>query len=279
MATSSTSKVISILNMKGGVGKTTLSVNLAYILATVHKKNVLLVDIDPQFNATQYLVDQETIVDHFKNKKTVLDIIMPKKEEEINLVNSKKRKKSSPPKLSDFIINIVEKKGYRFDIIPSTINLIEIENSDRGAENHLKKFLKKYCKHYDIVIIDCPPTIGIHTLSAFLASTYYLIPVKPDYLSSLGLSLLENVLEKYRKAHSHKLKPLGIVFTLVDLRPGLTFKIMDDLKRAKKDAITAFSSHSTVVAQSVTNLESFYASKTRYRKEFKDITEEISKKL
>lgn len=274
----SSTKVISVLNMKGGVGKTTLSVNMAYILAKFHSKKVLLVDIDPQFNATQYLVDQEVIMEHFANKKTVLDIIMPKREEHIDLSKGKKKKKKTP-KLEDYTINILETKTSRFDIIPSTINLIEIENSDRGAENHLNKFLKKYCKQYDIVIIDCPPTIGIHTLSAFLASAYYLIPVKPDYLSSLGLSLLESALEKYRKAHSHRLKSLGLVFTLVDLRPNLTQTTMNDLKTAGRDCITAFSSHSTNVAQSVSDLPSFYQTSGRYQKEFKDITQEVLRKL
>ena len=273
-------KVISVLNMKGGVGKTTLSVNLAYILAHFHNKKILLVDIDPQFNATQYLVNQETIVAHFNNnKKSILDIIMPQKEEKINLVDSKKKKKNSKLLFSDYVINLTNKSDVHFDIIPSTINLIEIESSDRGAENHLKKFLKKYCKHYDIVIIDCPPTIGIHTLSAFLASTYYLIPVKPDYLSSLGLSLLERALEKYRKTHSHRLKPLGIVFTMVDLRPYLTFKIMEELKEAREDCITAYSSLSTTVAQSFSNMDKFYRSNGRYQDEFKDIAQEILNNL
>jgi len=280
MATETTnSKVISILNMKGGVGKTTLSVNLAYILANFHNKKVLIVDIDPQFNATQYLVSQEAIIKHFDKKKTILDIIMPQKEEKIDLVR-KRRVAEKKPQLSDYIINIsLKQDGSRLDIIPSTVNLIEIENSPRGAEHHLKQFLKKYCKFYDIIIIDCPPTIGIHTLSAFLASAYYIIPLKPDYLSSLGLSLLEKALEKYKKADGHKLKPLGVVFTMVDLRPTLTFKVMSEIKQARKDCITAYSSLSTQVAQSFTDIGSFYNTNGRYQTEFKDIAQEIINKL
>src|SRR5687767_7405649 len=118
-------KVISVLNMKGGVGKTTLSVNTAYILSHFHDKRILLIDIDPQFNATQYLVTQDAIVEHFEKKKTILDIIMPKKEEAIDLVGRGKKKKPAAPKLSDYILNITT----QFDIIPSTLNLIEIENS------------------------------------------------------------------------------------------------------------------------------------------------------
>lgn len=278
--TTTNTKVISVLNMKGGVGKTTLSVNLAYILANFHDKKVLIVDIDPQFNATQYLVSQEDIINHFDTKKTILDIIMPQKEEKIDLVKSKKKAAIKKPQLNDYIINITGKaNGARLDLIPSTVNLIEIENSPRGAEHHLKQFIKKYCKLYDIVIIDCPPTIGIHTLSAFLASAYYLIPLKPDYLSSLGLSLLEKALAKYKKADGHKLKSLGVVFTIVDLRPQLTTTIMNELKNARKDCITAFSSLSTQVAQSFSDLGTFYRANGRYQTEFKDITQEIVNKL
>jgi chromosome partitioning protein len=280
MAILTSTKVISVLNMKGGVGKTTLSVNLSHILANFHNKKVLIVDIDPQFNATQYLVSQERIIDHFDKKKTILDIIMPQKEEKINLVKTTKKVTPKKPQLSDYIINILSKpNGARLDLIPSTVNLIEIENSPRGAEHNLKQFLKKNCKMYDVVIIDCPPTIGIHTLSAFLASSYYLIPLKPDYLSSLGLSLLEKALEKYKKADGHKLKSLGVVFTMVDLRPGLTFKIMEEVKKARKDCITAYSSLSTQVAQSFSNLDDFYSREGRYQTEFKDITNEVAKKL
>lgn len=270
-------KVISILNMKGGVGKTTLSVNIGYILANFHSKKVLLIDIDPQFNATQYLVSQEDIVQHFENKLTVLDIIMPKKEESVNLVKKKKRNIKTP-KLTDYIINI-SSNGGSFDILPSTLNLIEIENSERGAEHRLKKFIGTYCKHYDIIIIDCPPTLGIHTYSAFLASSYYIIPIKPDYLSSIGLSLLEKALEKYRGLDNHKFKSLGIVFTIVDLRPNLTFEIMNQIKLSGKDVFTAYSSLSTKVARSVSQMEYFYNINDRYQIEFKDITKEVLAKL
>lgn len=275
MSKQSNPKIISILNMKGGVGKTTLSVNISYILSHFHQKRVLLIDIDPQFNATQYLVDQDQIVEHFQNKKTIVDIIMPKKEEEIDLVGRGKRKKAPPQKLSDFIINISE----RFDIIPSSLSLIEIENSERGAEHRLKNFIKNFCKHYDIIIIDCPPTLGIHTLSAFLASEYYLIPIKPDNLSSLGLPLLERALERYKDNHSHRLKSLGQVFTIVDLRPSLTFEVMKDIKATGRPCLTAYSSQSTQIAESVSNIVEFYSKSGRYQTEFKDIVAEILAKL
>lgn len=273
-------KVISVVNMKGGVGKTTLSVNIAYILSNFHNKKVLLIDIDPQFNATQYVASWDKISNHFENKKTILDIIMPKKEEPIDLVNNgKRKKKEKEPKLSDYLINVSRKGTSFFDIIPSTLELIEIENSQRGAEHRLKNFIKKYCKHYDVIMIDCPPTIGIHTLSAFLASAYYIIPIKPDHLSSLGLSLLERVLLKYKNDHNHKLTTLGLIFTMVKHNNYLTPKIMESIRNSGRSCITAYSSDSVRVAESVINMSSFYNSNSRYQTEFKDITQEILNKL
>jgi len=272
-------KVISVVNMKGGVGKTTLSVNIAYIITKYHNKKVLLIDVDPQFNATQYLVTWKEIVAHFEKNKTVLDIIMPKKEESIDLVNGKKKKKDKEPKLKDFIINISKTNGSYLDIIPSTLELIEIENSVRGAEHRLKNFIKKNCKHYDIIMIDCPPTIGIHTLSAFLASSYYLIPIKPDHLSSLGLSLLERVLTKYKNDHNHKLTSLGLVFTMVKHNNYLTPQIMKEIRNSGRSCATAYSTDSVRVAESVTDMDSFYNRSGQHQSEFIDITQEILNKL
>jgi chromosome partitioning protein len=190
------SKIITVINMKGGVGKTTLSVNISYILGRYHSKKVLLVDIDPQFNATQYLVGQSDILNHFANKKTVYDILMPSKEDEISLSSSRKRTKVQPANLDDYLIK-ARKFTHRgrvvgnLDLIPSSLKLINFETNKRGVENLLKKFLIEKCGHYDFIVIDCPPTLSLLTLSAYLASEYYLIPIKPDYLSSLGLPLLE----------------------------------------------------------------------------------------
>ncbi len=262
--------------MKGGVGKTTLAVNISYVLANHHKKKVLLVDIDPQFNATQYLVAQQTILNHFKTKKTIYDVLMPKKEDEISLTSARRKVKDKPEKLEDFIINISKTSSHTFDLLPSSLKLINFETDKRGVENRLKKFLTSNCSHYDYILIDCPPTLSLLTLSAYLASEYYLIPIKPDYLSSLGLPLLERGLKEYEELHSHSLKLLGIVFTMVN-RNKLTDEVMHTLKSSDWECFENHSTSSTRVARSVESLRNFYyyARDGKFSDEFKNITSEL----
>lgn len=267
--------------MKGGVGKTTLSVNIAYLLSSKHNKKVLLVDIDPQFNATQYLVDQARIIDHFKSKKTVYDILIPLKEDDISLSAKRKAAKAKPTVLTDFIINVQKFTNGQLDLIPSSLKLINFETNKRGTENLLKKFIDEKCKHYDFIIIDCPPTLSLLTLSAYLASKYYLIPIKPDYLSSLGLPLLERGLSEYEETHGHSLELLGVVFTMVNHKANVSNEIMDQIEESGWDCFENVSSHSTMVSQSVKSLENFYyyAKFARYASEFKAITDELLTKL
>lgn len=280
------SKIITVINMKGGVGKTTLSVNISYVLGRFHSKKVLLVDIDPQFNATQYLVGQNEILKHFETKKTVFDILMPSKEDEISLSSNRKKSKAQPTNLDDYIIKVrqfVSRGGKvvgTLDLIPSSLKLINFETNKRGVENLLKKFLSERCNHYDYIVIDCPPTLSLLTLSAYLASEYYLIPIKPDYLSSLGLPLLERGLEEYDELHGHSLKNLGIVFTMVAANK-MSEEIMSTIKTNGWEVFTDHSSQSTKVAKSVESLRNFYAyaANKRYADEFRAITGELLRKL
>lgn len=269
--------------MKGGVGKTTLSVNISYVLSGFHSKKVLLVDIDPQFNATQYLVEQSRILNHFKNKKTVYDILMPQKEEEISLSAKRKASKTEPVNLKDYIISIVNvTAGGRLDLIPSSLKLINFdEQGKRGTENLLKNFLNEKCKEYDFIIIDCPPTLSLLTLSAYLASEFYLIPIKPDYLSSLGLPLLERGLEDYKERFGHSIELLGIVFTMKDNRSTVAQEVIQSIEESGWNCFNAHSSQSVKVARSVNSLDNFYhyAASEKYANEFKEITTELIAKI
>ncbi len=276
-------KRITIVNMKGGVGKTTLSVNIAYVLTKFHNKKVLLVDVDPQFNATQYLVTQQEILEHFKNKKTIYDILMPKKEEDISL-SGKLPEKKEKLKLEDFVLNIIEEENSKLDLLPSSLKLINFETTKRGVENHLKNFIISQCKEYDFIIFDCPPTLSILTLSSYLSSTHYLIPIKPDYLSSLGLPLLERGLKEYEETYGHKLIPIGVVLTMVLNTSSLPDEIEKSISKSGNRKIFSNKISQTVniarsIEKNIESINSFYDSNLRYANEFKGVVNELIKEL
>jgi chromosome partitioning protein len=196
--------------MKGGVGKTTLAVGLAWELAKAHR--VLLVDIDPQFNATQWIVPAEEYLAWVKDKKTVLDVFQPNGE--APLVAGTAAKKKSPVTLANTIIGVAQ-GAVNLDIVPSRLDLMRLDAAPRGTENRLRVFLEPARKHYDYILIDCPPTTSLFSYSAYLASDAYLVPVKPDPLSVLGLPLLERAMDDYEDRSGQKLERLGLVFTQV----------------------------------------------------------------
>lgn len=208
-------KVVSLINMKGGVGKTTLAVGLAWELAKKHR--VLLVDIDPQFNATQWVVDADVYLNWLKNRHTVLNVFQP--------ASAPQYGTTAPPpaKPSDKTTIIpVTKGGKTLYMLPSALELMKLDAAPRGTENRLRVFLDKVRPNFDYILIDCPPTASLFSYSAFLASDAYLVPVKPDPLSVLGLPLLQKAMQDYEERSGQELNRLGIVFTQVRPTDAMT---------------------------------------------------------
>src|SRR5215204_5309312 len=141
-------QVISFMNMKGGVGKTTVAVNVAYALAFEHHKQVLIVDGDPQFNASTYLLPDKTYLAHLNDPKkgTLRDIFVPKRAGPVSTVaGSAKQVNKSKMSLDECTANIFdrgENRG-RLDLLPSTLALVELEHSARQTETKLKSYLKE----------------------------------------------------------------------------------------------------------------------------------------
>jgi chromosome partitioning protein len=244
-------KTIAMINMKGGVGKTTLTVNIAYALAKLKEKKVLLVDADPQFNATQYLLQDELYLQHLRDGKyTVYDIFVERSIPAVSTVS--RRRARAPPDVSidNTSIRVFEGAG-RLDLIPSELRLLEAQSLGWGKERRLATFLSKVGGAYDYVLIDCPPTISIFTLSAYLASEGYLVPVKPDPLSTVGLPLLEKVIRDYTGDYDHEVRQIGIVPTMVrDTK--LMGRTLGALRRDRGPAVfTNVTSYSTYVAEAV----------------------------
>lgn len=208
-------KVICLINMKGGVGKTTLSVNLCDCLATRNKAKVLLIDIDPQFNSTQCLMSTDEYIKHLEEKRdTIINVYDRNVRPVISTVNGITE---SEPKKIDEIEPILIKEN--FHLLPGNLELYRIEMSPgEGRENKLNKYIKAINeKHdFDYIIIDTPPTPSIWMTSALLASDYYLIPTKPDPISFTGLDLLQSIISERKENLDLKIECCGVVLTMVE---------------------------------------------------------------
>lgn len=252
-------QVIAFMNMKGGVGKTTLAVNVAYALAAQYGKQVLIVDGDPQFNATQCLVADDVYLKHINDAKkgTIRDIFIPRRAGPVSTtIGAAKNVSKAKMSLADCTIEIYSGgagKAGRLDLLPSTLSVVEAETSPRQTEARLKAYLKEKASHYDCVIIDCPPTISFFTQAAILASDKYIVPIKPDPLSVVGLPLLEHYIEDCTTDAGTKLEQIGLVFTMVrSPAPHAMRFVMDDLRRQRKAAVFApILNQATAVAESV----------------------------
>jgi chromosome partitioning protein len=218
-------KVISLIQMKGGVGKTTCAVNLASYLAREHQKRVLLVDFDPQTNATLSLISEERWRDWEKDRGTMADV----------LEVEQKRRGADTVKLGDCILTEVNSDLPGLHLVPSHLKLtfLDLDLAARpGRERIFARKLEKVLPGYDIVLCDCPPNLMIGTQNAVFASDWYLVPMQPDFLSSVGLSLLQDRLAYLRKSLEFKLRCLGIVFSRV--RRHIHFH-QETIERLKSD--------------------------------------------
>jgi chromosome partitioning protein len=201
-------KVISFINMKGGVGKTTCAVNIATYLARDHGKRVLLVDFDPQTNASLSLMSEKAWEDWQDEHGTMADIL------EVQW----KKKRAEHAKLKDCIIRDVVPEVPNLDLVPSHLSLtfLDLDLAARpGRERIFSRKLDKVLEDYDLILCDCAPNLMTGTQNALYASDWYCIPMQPDFLSSIGLGLLQDRLAYLKKELEFKIRCLGIVFTRV----------------------------------------------------------------
>jgi chromosome partitioning protein len=201
---------VALINMKGGVGKSTLAVNLAWQLTGIQGQdnNVLVVDLDPQFNASQYLLGaqgyRKKIIE--PRRATIWDVF----EQQTRTPGNRAPKQLLP---ADVIVTVQRWPENRLDLLPSTLELAWSLKQPAQKEQVLAKFLEKVSDDYGLIIIDCAPTESLLTTAAYLASDYVLVPVKPEYLSTIGLPLLARSLEDFHHQYDdQKVEMLGIIF-------------------------------------------------------------------
>jgi chromosome partitioning protein len=224
--------------MKGGVGKTTLAVNLAWYIYQRDNKNVLLVDLDPQFNATQYVMDYKSFVNHKKNAGTIADLLIDPPKLDLRSKAVKKNPRSA-------IHGIRSGKTARLDLLPAELDLAWIVKNPAQMDYRLEKLLAGFRDDYDYVFVDCAPTDSVLTTMALMASDYLLIPVRPDRFSILGFANLNETIEIFRSNCSdpHKVRVLGIVFTQVTGTSGVEAESMEAIRQAaKKESAYLFAS-------------------------------------
>jgi chromosome partitioning protein len=207
--------IVSVVNMKGGVAKTTLATNLADALVRREDCSVLLVDLDPQFNATQCLVSGESYVERRKNGAlTIVSVFDDTPPPTVSAVTG--THPVNPIALADIEPwNI--KEGY--DLLAGDLELYRLEmGGGQGREFRLKRYLDaiKAQDTYDFVLIDTPPTPSHWMIAGLLASQSYVVPVKPEPLSRTGVDLLRGVVERCSQNYNHPLECVGVVLTIVE---------------------------------------------------------------
>jgi chromosome partitioning protein len=204
---------VSLINMKGGVGKTTLAFNLAWYASYKMKQKVLCVDLDPQSNLSHYLMGPTFYVDYIQHDRgTIVDIF----EQFAPPVVS--RGAPAPIKPEDVIVPIREWHDASFiHLVPSRLELCWTLKNPTGKDHLLARMISRIGGRYDLILIDCAPTESILTTAAYRASRYIVVPVKPEFLAAIGLPLLVRSLTEFRDSYgNHKIDIAAIVFNDAD---------------------------------------------------------------
>lgn len=201
------SKIIAIANQKGGVGKTTTSVNLSSCLAVKGKK-ILIIDIDPQGNTSSGLG-----IDKTKIRKSIYDVIINGVPIEETLVDTK--------------IDTLKLSPSNIQLAGAEVELVSVIS----RETRLKFALESVKDKFDYIIIDCPPSLGLITLNALTAANTILVPIQCEYYALEGLSQLMNTVGIIQKHLNPALKVEGVVLTMFDARTNLSIQVVDEVKK------------------------------------------------
>ena len=200
-------KIISVVNQKGGVGKTTTAVNLSAGIGKLGKK-VLVIDADPQGNTTSaYGIKKQSLV------RSVYDLLIGKTRAEHSIIKSEFKNVDVIP--------------CNMDLAGAEVELISIEN----RESQLKTALSEIRANYDFIFIDCPPSLGLITINALCASDTVLVPIQCEYFALEGLSQLMASVRQVKRLYNPTLELEGVLLTMYDGRTNLTLQVAEEVKK------------------------------------------------
>lgn len=270
-------KVVSFINMKGGVGKTTLCIGIGEYLANYEGKKILLIDLDPQFNTTQSIMDlvnqAEEYMNDYRHRITIRKIF-----EDTKTISERPK----IPSVSEVILKFESEPN--IDLICGTIDIIKDDTSNKSLYKRLNKFINehKLKELYDYIFIDCPPTISFYTDAALFASDYYIVPAKIDRYSILGIRLLNTVISNLMYDEELEITPLGIVYTM--RRQEETMKTGEIRWRFEQNKDVAqmgiFSSSTFIVNDLMVGYQGNIASKySKSREDIKNVSEEFLSRI
>jgi chromosome partitioning protein len=208
--------VTSIINLKGGVGKTTITLALAHFLAVEHGRRVLVIDLDPQTNATVCLIPENEWKARDETGRTLYQLFADQ-------VKGTRKFNADASIVRD--VSNVGTGVAGLDLLPSSLRLIKVqdrvtqitdfETYERGPIFALRDALADFLPYYDHVLIDCPPSLGVVTLNGLAISDSYLIPVVPDTLSVLGIPPILDRVEHFGRCTRRNIRALGIVISKI----------------------------------------------------------------
>lgn len=229
--------ILSTINLKGGVGKTTITVALAEYLSAEKNQKVLVIDLDPQTSATILLINEEKWSELNSEEYTLARLF----KDAINPDNSKFNLDKTLQKKVSKVRDVT-----KVDLLPSSLDLIDIQDRlfsapvgrfyAQNATDILRRAIKPIIDDYDYILIDCPPNLGIITLNGLRISHGYLIPTIPDHLSTYGIPQIHKRVYEFGLDIAEEIKPLGILANMYRSNSTVHKNILSQLKRNSEPA-------------------------------------------